>query len=85
MSMSYRPKIEVVEALNGLKEELYLKTNSKVLDHVLLNFSEKLSEIRQMEGMINYLNDQLTALKRVHIKKKSAELQLDKLLDDIEY
>ena len=41
MSFTYRPKEEVLKALNELKDELGEKTNTKVLDYVLLNFAHK--------------------------------------------
>lgn len=85
MSMTYRPNYEVLKALTKIKAKLGFKTNSKVLDHVLFNFLNNEAHIKKIEQENNDYENQLRELKRVHVKKKSAEQQLDKLLDDIEY
>jgi hypothetical protein len=85
MTMTFRPKLPVWEALKKIKMKKGFKTDSKVLTHVLLNFSKNETYIRRLEQENNDYENQLRLFKSLHVKKKSAEQQINKFLDYIEY
>lgn len=83
MSMTYRPSEAVLKEIKLLKDKLGIKTNSKVLDHVLLNYKSECSRSKRLEKENYVLEKELYDIKLVLSNKGKADMYYKNLINNM--
>ena len=84
MSLTYRPKENVLKEINDLKEKLNIKATSKLLDYVLLNYDRINARERELVQKNNNLQNQLGEMKGIIRRKYVSDFDFKQLAKLIE-
>lgn len=83
MAMTFRPSDEAAQALEKIKDKLYLKTNSKAIEYVLTTFLDMRDDIRDLEAELARAQSAIRAVNRIIKNKARADAEYQRLVAEL--
>ena len=83
MACTFRPSKDAQKAIEKIKADNDLKTNSKALEYVLTNFHPSQKVFRETQAYLVQALDELTAIKLAIANKQHADSQYNEMVKNL--
>jgi len=83
MAFTFRPSKQAEKAIEKIKGETGLKTNSKALEYALENFGLIERELKQTREQLNKTDNELNHIKMTIVNKNESDRVYQKMICDL--
>lgn len=80
MAFTFRPSDKSQKAIDRIKKSFDIKTNSKVLEHVLMNYEKVVSSLENSQNYSLSLEKELSEFRQTVLNKFNADREFEKFL-----